>query len=140
VIDMNPIPFTPFIPAPDVLPRGSSGPRELGRTDLSQLCKVAEVAMRVTGGEQRTVVIHRGTGHFRAPNTYYVGIGGPWKPRNGVQALRILEVLAHSFHDYATRECVCRKGLFTVPSRRGRPALAGRAMDARERMRKMRAA
>lgn len=119
-MNLTPIVGNFDIPAPVVLRRRAS-PMEIGRTDLRQLCKVAEIDMRVTGGQPHPVVLHKGVGHFKdLRGTYYVGIGGVggvWKKRDRTQALQILEILTYGFHDYAACECVCGFKLFVPASR-----------------------
>ena len=134
---MHPIPLTLAIPAP--LPLFSINPRpvKIGRVRLRELCDAAGIQLRVTGGRKQEIVLHQGVVHYRTPKALYIGVGKNWK-LDRVRALRVLEVLAYSFHDYATRESVCGRGLFSVPRRRGRPPITGRPMTARERMQRMR--
>jgi hypothetical protein len=129
------IPFTPFIPAPRVQ---SVKPSVLARTTLTELCAIAKLPMRVSGGETRSIACIAGTDHFAVGRDYFVGVGDEWNA-NPITALRVLEVLAHGFHDYAARECVCQKKLFSPPKRQGRPPKGFRAQTARERMAAMRA-
>jgi hypothetical protein len=113
-------------------------PRTVARTTLSELCAVAGVPMFVSGGEARTITCIIGAEHFSVGRDYFVGVGNEWKASQ-TEALRVLEVLAHGFHDYAARECVCHKKFFTPPKRQGRPPTGARAKTARERMAAMRA-
>lgn len=136
---MKAVPCTVLIPAPKVLHEGSGPPGTiLARTLVSQLCRTARIPMRVSGGEDAKVVCITSRRHFLgADGTYYVG--ATRAPRTRVGALRVLEVLAHSFHDYAARESVCNRGLFSAPVRpRGRPRTGPIAMTPRERMAAMR--
>jgi hypothetical protein len=130
------IPFE-LVAAPRVLHAGDAHPKALLRTDVRRLCELAEIPMQVTGGPVVRVVVYVGREHLRSSKVLYVGVED-WKP-DRVHALRALEVLAHGFHNYAARECVCGRGLFSVPKLLGRPPVGGRAMTATERMRKMRA-
>jgi len=132
------IPFTPFIPAPRMMLAKSKLPHVLARPTLFELCAVANVPMRVSGGEARLIACVVGSDHFVIGRDYFVGVGERWNA-NPTAALRVLEVLAHGFHDYAARECVCQKKLFATPKRRGRPPNGLRAQTARERMVAMRA-
>jgi hypothetical protein len=131
------IPLTPFITAPRVRVTKNDLPRTLGRTTLSDLCKLAGVSVCVSGGEGRSILCVTGSDHFLVDRDYLVGVGDEWSA-DRTAALRVLEVLAHGFHDYAARECVCRKKLFSLPKRQGRPPNGLRAQTARERMAAMR--
>lgn len=134
---MRSIPLDPTITPPRNV-RTVSGLVALARTTIPQLCALAGIRQRVTSGAWNPIVLHAGAEHFRGSRTSYVGVGAA-KRSDRVQALRALEVLAHGFHDYAARECVCGQGLFAAPARRGRPPIGSRAMTAKERMRRMRA-
>jgi hypothetical protein len=92
----------------------------------------------VSGGERRVIYCVVGDDHFSVGRDYFVGVGSGWRA-TPTAALRVLEVLAHSFHDYAARECVCGKGLFSVPKRQGRPLKGVRAQTPSERVAAMRA-
>jgi hypothetical protein len=131
-------PFVPFIPAPRVRSSKNKLPHTLARTTLSELCTIAGVPVFVSGGEERSVTCIVGTDHFSVGRDYFVGVGNEWEA-NQTKALRVLEVLAHGFHDYAARECVCHKKFFSPPKRQGRPPVGARAKTARERMAAMRA-
>lgn len=132
----TPIPYSLSISPPLPLAANDARPGEIARVTLNELCGQAGVPVRVaTDVPEVTIVLHKGTFHFRSPGFAYIGIGD-FSDRE--QALRVLEVLAHGFHDYAARECVCGRGLFCAPTKRGRPSLTGRAMSAKERMRKHR--
>ena len=131
------IPMTPIISAPRI--RGSASElRVLERTTLASLCTTAKVSLRVSGGESRSIVCIAGSDHFRVGRDYFVGVGSAWGATQ-TAALRVLEILAHGFHDYAARECVCHQKLFSIPKRQGRPPVGPRAKTARERMAAMRA-
>lgn len=113
-------------------------PPEYGRTTLAELCATAGIPMRVTGGPVRQIVLVRGAQHYRRPGFYYVGAEKYWPLETRRRALRVLEILARGFHDYAARECVCGHGLFVAGRPPGRPPIMGRAMSAKERMRRWR--
>lgn len=114
-------------------------PAALAQVTLDQLCTLAGIRNRVTGATVNVTII-AGKEHWTAPDVCCVGVGRAWKPSRS-SALRVLEVLAHGFHDYAARECVCGKGLFVAPSsnRPGRQRIGEQAMTAGERMQRMRA-
>lgn len=134
---MRPIPMNPWISPPR--PRKKADlPRVLARVGLAELCAAAGISCRVSGGEQRPIACVVGREHFYSGRGYFVGVGGEWRA-TPMAALRLLEVLAYGFHDYAARECVCGRWLFSVPKRRGRPPNGARAQTARERMAAMRA-
>lgn len=134
---MRKIPMDPMIPAPRHR-KAADLPRSLARVSLAELCAAAGISCRVSGGEDRPIACVVGREHFCSGRGYFVGVGGEWRA-TPTAALRVLEVLAHGFHDYAARECVCGRGLFSVPKRRGRPLNGARAQTARERMAAMRA-
>jgi hypothetical protein len=137
---MKTIPRQAFVPAPEILYEGTPKPKVFARVTLRELCDVAQIQCRVSGGYQLPILLCRGSAHFHGHERYYVGVGDEWRPTR-VRALRALEALAHSFHDYAARECVCRPDVFGPPNRPpGRPPLGNRAMTPKERMRKMRRA
>ena len=131
------IPFNPLIPAPRIR-SSASELRVFERITLSELCTVAKVPMRVSGGESHSIVCVAGADHFRIGRDYFVGVGNAWGATR-TAALRVLEILAHGFHDYAARECICHQKLFSIPKRQGRPPTGPRARTARERMAAMRA-
>lgn len=136
---MRSIVFQPFISPPKIRPVGDKElPQIYGTTSVAELCELAGLRMRVTGGISHHVVCCAGNEHFTVGTNYFVGVGSNWN-RQRVQALRVLEVLAHGFHDYAARECVCGKGLFRAPKKPGRPLTGPRAKTASERMAIMRA-
>jgi len=133
------VPYTPFIAAPRVLSLRERAPRPIATPTLATLCRLAGLKYRVTTPHTPTIRLHAGAEHLRGPRAYHVGIEGSFD-RTPKSALRVLEVLAHGFHDYAARECVCGRGreLFSPPRRRGRPSTTGRPMTAAERMRRSR--
>ena len=126
------------IRAPRVLIAGTRPPQALARTSVGDLCKAANVSMRVSGSQRRKIVCTTGDEHLYTGDTYYVGVGDTWK-LSRTSALRVLEVLAYGFHDYVARECVCGRGLFVPPKPPGRPLAGPRAKTAAERMAAMRA-
>lgn len=135
---MTRVPYTPFIPAPEVLAEDALPPVPIATVSVRDLCEIAGVPNRVTSPHTPSVVLHRGSRHFVGRHRYYVGLDRRSFSRTALDALRILEILAHGFHDYAARENTCGRGLFVSPRRRGRPALRGRRMSSAERMRRMR--
>lgn len=135
----QPIPYTPFIASPRVLASDIPPPTPIATLTIGELCALAGVADRVTSPHSPLVFVHPGRDHFRTRAGCYVGLGRRRFSRRGREdALRVLEILAHGFHDYAARENLRDRGLFVPPRRRGRPALTGRKMTAAERMRRMR--
>lgn len=114
-------------------------PSIIASVTLEELCEASNIELRVTGGERDKIEIIAGTEHYRRPGFFYVGIRGDEWSLTREKALSVLEVLAYGFHDYAARECVCGRGLYTPKKKRGRPALFGQAMTSRERVRRMRA-
>ena len=135
---MKQIPMTPYIAPPHYLSDTDKAPSALIRITLEELCALSGVRQVVTGGKRPTIACVRGGTHVLGRDTYYVGVGRSWVPSR-TSALRVLEVLAHGFFDYAARECICGKGLFCPPRTRGRPPKGTRAMSAKERMAAMRA-
>lgn len=135
---MRTFPCTPFIAAPRTLTENEARPTATATLTLRELCTIAGVPLRVTSPHTPRVYLHRGAEHLAGPEEYWVGCGVRAFRRRETDAVRVLEVLAHGFHDYAARECVCGRGLFAGPRRRGRPVLGGRPMTAAERMRRMR--
>lgn len=112
------LPINPNIPAPDFhkapLPAGDCRP-------VSAWCAAAGIAYRVSGGEDRLACLsadlprHAWTA-IAGQRVYGVAAGLlPETADAREQALRVLEVLAHGFHDYGARESVCQRGLFGVP-------------------------
>jgi hypothetical protein len=132
---MKPIKMTPFIAAPKI---GGAAPASLASMTLGSLCAMAGIPLRVHECSPKAVSLVRGDEHRLICGKIYVGVGSRWKGGR-VAALRVLEVLAHSFHQYEARECVCHRGLFVAPGKLGRPLLGVRPKTARERMAAMRA-
>ncbi len=131
-------PYTVFVAAPRILSDADAKPRGAVPWTLEELCDAAEIPCRVTGAARTRVLIYVGGTHFWASGgRLYVAVAKGWRATR-VGALRVLEVLAHGFHDYAARECICGQNLFSVPQLRGRPSVYGRPMTAAERMRRSR--
>lgn len=115
---MRPIPPHVRIPAPVY----HNGPLPHGVTcAVAQWCARAEIPFRVTGGPIRKARLcpdlptHAWTVTETEGLVYLVaGPCLPESPNPTIEALRVLEVLAHGFHDYGARESVCQKGLFAV--------------------------
>jgi hypothetical protein len=110
--------MTVNIPAPRVLLKNTDF-NVLAKTTLGKLCTMAKIPLRVSRPD-KTVICIAGGEHFVTNKRYYVGVGSRWR-KTRTAALKVLEVLAHGFHDYTARECVCNRGLFAIPKRRGRP-------------------
>ncbi len=87
----------------------------LARFTLDQLCRLAGIRNNATR-QCLPIALVLGPEHWKSTDTHYVGIGKDRKITK-TYALRVLEVLAHGFHDPAARECVCRQGLFRAPKR-----------------------
>jgi hypothetical protein len=119
-------------------------PRVLHQISLNDLCAVAQIKCRVSGGAQneKRIFICESEHHFQVAAIpwllSYVGVWKDWQLKR-LEALRVLEVLAYAFYDYEARECVSFRGLFVARRPVGRPASLGRARTAAERMRDMRA-
>jgi hypothetical protein len=83
---------------------------------IEDICHMADVPYRYSGGTLPRVGLTHGGGHRRslAPNGEKVLVVDldllPKTSTEPEQAVRILEVLAHSFHEYAARESA--RGLF----------------------------
>lgn len=138
---MKTIPHNLSIPQPRVMRDDMARPTCVATLDLPRLCKRAQIPMRVTGGMTLSIHIIQGRAHFYHDHHCWVGIGHSWR-NTRIEALRVMEILAHGFHDYAARECLLpmSKTLFHVPLRPlGRPCSGARPMSARERMANMRA-
>jgi len=135
---MKRLPYTPFIPPPTILADDAVPPVTIATLSVRELCAIAGISNRVTSPHTPSVLLHQGSRHFVGRSLYYVGLDGFAFSRDQRHALRVLEILAHGFHDYAARENICGRGLFGVPRRLGRPALGGRSMSPAERMRRMR--
>lgn len=133
------VPYTPFVRPPRVLAPPAEAPTLLVRTTVRALCEAAGIPCRVTSPHTPEVHLHQGTEHWIAPGVAWVGVGGGAFEPTPLSALRVLEVLAHGFHDYAARESICGRGLFDAPAKPGRPPRWGRAATPSERMRRYRA-
>ncbi|MGH8282939.1 MAG: hypothetical protein ACRESE_03745 [Gammaproteobacteria bacterium] len=103
------------------------------------ICKLAGVPARVTGADlERQVHILNGTQHFYpVGQPDEIGVALPQYRGSRADALRVLEILAYGFVDYAAREAVRGRGLFLPAPRRGRKA-TGKALTGAERMRRLR--
>lgn len=124
-----------FFPAYEILPGVS--PEIVEELDLERLCAEARIPCRVTGRLGPRIFLIRDARFLLLEGAYGIPVG--MRPKGRVHALRVLEALAHVFHDYAARECVCGRGLFGTGTVRGRPPKGGRALSAAERMRAHRA-
>jgi hypothetical protein len=91
---------------------------------VSELCRRADIRYRVTGGPQVRVVLWDGPGHGRTRTlrygTVYAVDQGKLPPDDPERSMRILEVLAFGFLDYAVRETVCGRGYFVVGEKSAR--------------------
>lgn len=140
----TPISMNVWIDSPRHTVEGQVLPRVIQRLTLSELCQVAQIRCRMSGGAQdeNRIFVCESEHHFQVANVpwslSYVGVLVGWK-LDQLQALRVLEVLAYGFHDYEARECVSFRGLFAAKRPVGRPAVLGHAQTARERMAAMRA-
>jgi len=103
------------------------------------LCDRAGVPPRVTGADMdRQVHILTGGQHIRPiglPDA--IGVALPRYRGRQSDALRILEILAHGFLDYAAREAVRGCDLFVPTAGCGRKS-TGKALSGAERMRRLR--
>ena len=140
---MKPIPMIIWHDPPRHAAEDQVLPREQARGSLDELCCLAKITCRVSGGIQseKRIVICDGSICFRVVGTAYdlAYVAVPKWRGSPLQALRVLETLAYAFHDYEARECVSFRGLFVTTRPMGRPAKSGRARTAAERMREMRA-
>ena len=111
------IPMTVMIPAPFVLRVDEMPPEVIATTRLKELCKQAEIPCHVTGANC-VVFVHGDEHHYRTLRTdrgdpiYYVSYP-PWD-QSRLSAFKVLEILAFSFHDYGTRECICRHNYYSA--------------------------
>ena len=90
-------------------------------TTIKQLCVLARIPYKYAGGNLPYIGVLSGTGNLRAVdrNNHSVLVVDreQFSARNSEEeALRVLEVLAHSHHQYAARECV--RGMFGFTQRR----------------------
>lgn len=97
---------------PKHLAWNSPRPKVLRETTVADLCMEAGILMRVTGGERIRILLVDGAQNYREPGIFHVGVAEIHETAPEDLALRVLEILAHGFHDYAARECVCGRGLF----------------------------
>lgn len=136
---MKNLTYRPFIASARVLSPDEQGSASdvLGVISFADLCALANVKLRVTEAP-REIVCVRGEQSFLIENRRLVGGAMKW-PLTRTDALRVLETLAHGLHDYAARECICGRKMFSAPARRGRPAEGVRAKTPRERVAEMRA-
>jgi hypothetical protein len=90
------------------------------RTTVEALCAVAGISYRVAGGNQPLVVLWGGPGHAYTVTDHGGRIFAV--DRNGLprlkreRALRVLEILAYGFFDYAARESIVGRGYFIPPT------------------------
>lgn len=134
---MKPLPMRVMIATPQHI--FDEVPATIWKTTLGELCREAGILKRVTGGTEPEIVCHLSPDHLIDEDTYYVSMVGLGEGDSRTQALRILEILAYGFCDYAARECVCGKGLFVGTQPKGRPPKSGQPKSAKERMVEMRA-
>lgn len=85
---------------------------------LVELCGVAEITLRVTGGQPPLVTLWEGPGHAYTVRddlrrVYLVDRLGLPQGR-AAQAFRILEIVAFGFNDYFARETLCGRGYFVA--------------------------
>jgi hypothetical protein len=109
--------------------------RSCRETSLASLCANMGFAPRVTGGSMPRIYLTKLAGHFRGPGKYFVGTK---TIKRGELPIRVLETLAYSFNDYATRETIRGRGLFVARPAPGRPR-QGPARSAAEKVRRWRA-
>ena len=134
---MKNLTYRPFISSLRIVSIGEETAPILGTILFSELCAIAGVNLRVTEAP-REIVCVRGQQSFQIEGRQLVGGAAGW-PLTRADALRVLETLAHGLHDYAARECICGRKLFSPPGRQGRPTEGVRARTASERMAAMRA-
>lgn len=115
---MNKIPYELFVPPPDVLRAGEAVPYECVPVDLATLCSIAEIQLRVTTHLSPSIFVRKGSGdgparHLRGRQGHrpVLFVDYPWN-QDRVTAIRVLEILAHGFHDYGARECLCPADVF----------------------------
>lgn len=126
-------PTAHFYPPYEAMPGSERPANVLEEVTIEQLCEQADIDCRVTGRIGPRIVLISGAQPLLLDNAY--GIPLDLLPKRRLRPLRILEILAHVFHDYAARECICGRGLFGPPVVSGRPPKHGRALSAAERMR-----
>jgi hypothetical protein len=134
--------MTPHIPAPVIGDAASS--RQIVRsstfkTTRSRLIERAGIRSLVSGTDDLVVRLIAGTSHYRLVDgsvAIAVQHMDTHKDLSPEIARYVLEVLAHGFHDYPTRECV-RRFLRFIPETRGRER-SGRALSGAERTQRWR--
>jgi len=138
------IPMSLFIPQPVCISADAwrqCEPRAIiGRIRYDDLCRQAGLMARVSGPAlDREILVLESGEHTRIvhPTATALAVVMPKFDASPEQALRVLEVLAYGFHDYAARECVCGRGLFRPVRPRGRP-FTGKALTAAARTRRAR--
>jgi hypothetical protein len=100
----------------DILPARVASDPFLGQTTtLRELCETAGIPYRYIGGSLPFIGLSRCSGNLRAVDmnnhrVLVVDLAQFSASTREEEALRIIEVLAHSFHEYAARECA--RGLF----------------------------
>lgn len=110
-----------WIPAPHAAGLGERTRmlRSTRRASVRAICESADIRYRVTGGHHPQVVLWRGPGHAYTTDdagqrVYAIDRAG--LPQSAaMRALRMLEILAYGFQDYAARESVVGRGYFAYP-------------------------
>jgi len=101
-----------------------------------QLCAIADVPARISGNalDRRICIGHASAQPEKlcAPNGDYFVPAPTSGSLDQEQALYILGFLAYAFLDYAARETVCGRGVFSTATPHGRPR-TGKAKSGRER-------
>ena len=88
------------------------------RYTVKELCERAQIRNRATGGPQPIIFLwnkphHGQTIRDNAQRVY--AISSRSLPQcDPERSLRLLEILAHGFHDYAAREALCGRGFFVA--------------------------
>lgn len=137
----DPIPMTVFVstPRPGLYAKYHAN-KVLARLTWGDLCRIAEINPKVTSSDiDREIIISGGGENIRfadMPGKLVVAMD-TWRGSRK-DALKVLEVLAHGFHDYATRETICNQGLFVPRHPRGRPSRGSSRMSGKERTRRWR--
>ncbi|MGH8278376.1 MAG: hypothetical protein ACRETQ_02260 [Gammaproteobacteria bacterium] len=103
------------------------------------LCTLAGVPARVSGPDldRRVHILAAGPHAYPVGFPDEIGVAFPRYRGTPHDALRILEILAYGFNDYAAREAVRGQGLFLPNARPGRTP-RGKALTGAERMRRLR--
>lgn len=138
-VKIKPVPMTVFIPPPVTLNKAAWDAlvRQPSETVLAyqDICDVAGIPSRVSSSdlERRIHVVAEGR-HARlsADSTRLAVQLNDFRPEPR-SALRVLEILAYGFNDYAAREAVCGRGLFMPTAPRGRRR-SGTALTSAEKM------